>query len=127
MTEPLTAALMRVDSPGHGCALCQHVFGTLTDFDDHQVRKFGTDTPITCSDPRSMGLVTDHRGIWRTPEAVVNNARHAANLARPRSTEASERLAAPDEVRQLLGLQRADSESEGTGAPAHAITPAEAG
>jgi hypothetical protein len=69
-------------SGGYGCGRCREVFGTVTGFDAHQVRRYNTRDPVTCKPAPFRGYVRDERGIWRTPEGRAQRDRNAARLAR---------------------------------------------
>jgi hypothetical protein len=54
-----------------GCGLCHQVFGTLTLFDSHHDTDYDRRPVIICRDPAALGAVSDHRGVWQTPEGLA--------------------------------------------------------
>lgn len=66
----------RVSPTNYHCAVerCHQTFGTLTDFDAHQIHRYNTPQPVSCvpvADFGRLGLTQDDRGTWRTPEGVA--------------------------------------------------------
>jgi hypothetical protein len=54
-----------------GCRRCGRVFSTENNFNKHQRTAYHTDTPVTCLDPATLGLVKSERGIWKAPPRGV--------------------------------------------------------
>lgn len=118
--QVMDASHIGPDSGGYGCARCQQVFGTLTGFDDHQVRNFGAKVPITCKTPEEdMGYVADARGIWRTPEGLAQRDRNAARLARYSARRAAE-SDGPVRIDDSAHAQER-SQARVTGTPEHPV------
>jgi len=46
-----------------GCSSCGEVFTSLTAFDQHQKRAYGTSEPTICCDPAERGLVLRERTV----------------------------------------------------------------
>jgi hypothetical protein len=63
------------------CAACGEDFTGLGPFDKHQVIAYGTDKPVTCLDPASVGLVKNEHGRWGTPATDDSRARLASLAA----------------------------------------------
>lgn len=52
------------------CAQCHQTFNSLKMFDRHQDIARDGSGRVSCRPPEALGLVSDTRGTWRTPEAV---------------------------------------------------------
>lgn len=60
------------------CAGCHQTFSGMGTFDKHQDVNYDRVPVILCRDPRSLGLVPDHTGVWRTLEGVLAQSQRAA-------------------------------------------------
>lgn len=65
------------------CGACHRTFGSVSDFDRHRVD--GGHGEGRCTHPAGLGL-TEHLGLWASPERHANDARLAEQLAAARST-----------------------------------------
>jgi hypothetical protein len=74
----------RVSETNYHCARCHQTFGTLDSFDGHQIRRFETDSPVTCllvPEFARLRLVPDVNGVWRTPEGLARSERGREMMA----------------------------------------------
>jgi len=63
------------------CGLCHKSFSALTWFDAHQDVDYTQRPPVTCREPRSLGLVRDYRGTWTPPQAAISRQAKALAMA----------------------------------------------
>jgi hypothetical protein len=70
------------------CAKCSNTFGSLTDFDRHQIADYSAprEQIITCRQPADLGLINDN-GVWRTVAGAAKATRSRQQLADLRSPE----------------------------------------
>jgi hypothetical protein len=62
------------------CPRCHLTFSGLGSFDQHQDVNYDRKPPVLCVDPKSLGLVRDSYGTYRTPEGVLSLAEKAARM-----------------------------------------------
>jgi hypothetical protein len=62
------------------CAGCHEVFSSLTGFDAHQKRAFGTPAPVTCLEPSGLGMHRNRHGHWAQPGQDAPSGLHRQNL-----------------------------------------------
>jgi len=73
----------RPPSASHAhCGACHRTFASVSDFDRHRVD--GGHGEGRCTHPGGLGL-TEHNGLWASPERHANDARLAEQLAAARS------------------------------------------
>ena len=76
------------------CARCGRVFTSVSGFDAHQEKHYGTDTPVICLDPADVGLTIDNQtGRWHFPETAASRAR----LTKMRASGAPARVTGRDQ------------------------------
>lgn len=70
-----TIELQRGD---HGCGACGQVLGSMQDFTRHQDVSYRRRPAIRCRAPQQLGLMQDHRGVWRSPAAIAKHEQFRA-------------------------------------------------
>jgi hypothetical protein len=63
------------------CGRCHVTFAALSSFDAHLIRAAASRAVTGCRVPGDMGLVQDDKGVWRTPEGLVQRDRRSVMLA----------------------------------------------
>ena len=68
-----------IHGTANGCARCGQQFGALTAFDAHQDVDYGRNPAVLCREPSTLGLTTDHNGVWRMPQSESAAARFSVS------------------------------------------------